>query len=104
MIGPYFIVDKTPEYFDNVKFAKALGLAMGDFWQEGKNTVYPSSIGVQDLSLYTNDLELDEKYKDLGCSDTEVIAALMEASNDKKVQELKKKRDEVVAAKNDKKD
>lgn len=101
--GDYFI-DDTPEHFDNTKFAKAFGLKIGEIWQEGESTVYPASIGEQDLSLYVNDLEIEMVFKDQGCSDADVLVALMEASDDKKVKELKTKRDEVIAAKSAKSD
>ena len=99
-----YLVSVTPPYFDNAKFAKAFGLKIGDFWQAGKNTVYPASVGEQDLSLYVQDQEFETAFKDQGCSDSDVLVALMEASNDKKVKELKTKREEVLAAKDEKMD
>ena len=95
----YTFQSPTPENFDNAKFAKALKLKIGDFWQEGNSTVYPAAIGEQDLSKYVDDQEIETEFKDQGCSDADVLVALMESSNDKKVKELKTKRDEVIAAK-----
>jgi hypothetical protein len=99
-----YLVCVTPPYFDNARFAKAFGLKIGEIWQEGENTVYPASLGEQDLSLYVHDQELETEFKDQGCSDSDVLVALMEASNDKKVKELKTKREEVLAAKDEKMD
>ena len=78
-------------------------MKFGDFWQEGENTVYPASVGKQDLSLYVQDQELKDEFADQGCSDADVLAALIEASNDKKVKELKTKRDDIKTAKEAKK-